>query len=52
VSFDATPESHGLQKGHDMAYVQWQKDASGALAKQLVWPPEAATSKAVLLDRK
>jgi branched-chain amino acid transport system substrate-binding protein len=49
LSFDATPEAHGLQKGHEMIYIQWQKDASGALVKQTVWPAEAGTAPAVLM---
>lgn len=45
VKFDTTAENHGLQTGHEMVYIQWQKDASGALVKQVVWPAEGATAK-------
>lgn len=44
IKFDTTPEAHGLQIGHEMVYVQWQKDASGALVKQIVWPQEGKTA--------
>ncbi len=47
IKFDTTPESHGLQIGHSMVYVQWQKDASGALVKQVVWPAEGKTAEPV-----
>jgi len=45
IKFDTTPEAHGLQIGHSMVYIQWQKDASGALVKQVVWPPEGKTAE-------
>jgi len=38
VQFDTTAEAHGLQVAHEMVYIQWQKDAAGALIKQVVWP--------------
>ena len=38
IKFDTSPENHGLQLGHSFVYIQWQRDASGALVKQLVWP--------------
>lgn len=44
VLFDTSEESHGLQIGHSMMYIQWQADENGDLAKQIVWPPEAATA--------
>ncbi len=47
IKFDTTPENHGLQIGHSMVYVQWQKDASGALVKQVVWPAEGKTAEPV-----
>jgi branched-chain amino acid transport system substrate-binding protein len=46
TKFD-TGEAHGLQIGHDMVYIQWQKDAGGKLVKQVIWPAEGATSKAL-----
>lgn len=47
VKFDSTAEAHGLQTGHEMVYVQWQKDGSGNLVKQVVWPVEAATAELI-----
>ena len=47
IKFDTSPENHGLQIAHEMIYVQWQKDASGNLVKQAVWP-EAGASAPVL----
>ena len=40
IRFDTDPSRHGLQKGHEMVYIQWQKDSQGKLVKQVVWPPE------------
>jgi ABC-type branched-subunit amino acid transport system substrate-binding protein len=45
VKFDTSAEKHGLQIGHSMVYIQWQKDSSGNLVKQVVWPAEGATAK-------
>ena len=47
IKFDTSAESHGLQVGHSMVYIQWQKDAGGTLAKQVVWPAEAKTADPV-----
>jgi branched-chain amino acid transport system substrate-binding protein len=47
IKFDASTESHGLQIGHSMVYIQWQKDGSGNLIKQVVWPAEGATAKVI-----
>jgi branched-chain amino acid transport system substrate-binding protein len=47
IKFDVSAENHGLQIGHSMVFVQWQKDASGALVKQIVWPAEGQTEKAI-----
>jgi len=47
IKFDTSAENHGLQVGHSMVYVQWQKDASGALIKQVVWPLEGKTAETV-----
>jgi len=47
TKFDTTPEAHGLQIGHEMVYIQWQKDDAGNLVKQVVWPEEAATAKPI-----
>jgi branched-chain amino acid transport system substrate-binding protein len=45
VRFDASPKLHGLQTGHDMVYIQWQKDPRGKLIKQVVWPPEGKSAE-------
>ncbi len=47
IKFDTSPENHGLQIGHSMVYIQWQRDASGNLVKQVVWPKEGATAEAI-----
>jgi len=47
VKFETSEEAHGLQIGHDMVYVQWQKDADSNLVKQVVWPLEGATAEAL-----
>ncbi|MCB0233313.1 MAG: amino acid ABC transporter substrate-binding protein [Anaerolineae bacterium] len=44
LKFDTSAEAHGLQVGHDMVFVQWQKDGDGNLVKQVVWPAEGATA--------
>ena len=44
IKFDTSADNHGLQIGHDMVYVQWQKDANGNLVKQIVWPEAGATA--------
>ena len=40
-------DADGLQIGHDMVYIQWQKDADGNLAKQVVWPSEGKSAEAL-----
>ncbi len=47
VRFDTTEESHGLQVGHSSMYIQWQRDASGELVKEVVWPAGGATAPAL-----
>ncbi len=44
VKFDTSPKLHGLQQGHEMIYIQWQKDKQGKPEKQAVWPPAAASA--------
>ncbi len=46
IKFD-TDKAHGLQLGHDMVYIQWQRDEQKKLVKQVVWPEAAATAKAI-----
>jgi branched-chain amino acid transport system substrate-binding protein len=47
ITFDTSADKHGLQTGHEMVYIQWQKDASGNLVKQVVWPMSAKTADAM-----
>ncbi len=47
VKFETAPEAHGLQIGHSMVYIQWQKDENGNLVKQVVWPLEGATAETI-----
>jgi branched-chain amino acid transport system substrate-binding protein len=51
IKFDNTPAAHGLQIGHDMIYIQWQKDSQGKLVKQVVWPQGAQTAPAILMPK-
>ena len=44
VKFETSPAAHGLQVGHEMVYIQWQKDG-GKLVKQVIWPREGATAQ-------
>lgn len=44
TQFDTSPENHGLQKAHEMVYIQWQ-GSPGNLEKQVVWPVEAQTAQ-------
>ncbi len=46
--FDATEAAHGLQTGHEMVLVQWQKGPDGKLQKQVVWPPQGRSAEPVL----
>lgn len=47
IQFETDPAAHGLQTGHSMVYIQWQEDADGNLAKQVVWPLEGATADTI-----
>ena len=38
TKFSSAAADHGLQVGHTMIIAQWQKDKSGKLVKQVVWP--------------
>ena len=42
--FSAAPADHGLQVGHSLVLAQWQKDKSGKLNKQVVWPLAAKSA--------
>ena len=47
IKFEASADSHGLQSGHSMVYIQWQDAVSGELEKQVVWPAEGATAEII-----
>ena len=38
TKFATEANQHGLQIGHTMVIAQWQKDKSGKLVKQVIWP--------------
>ncbi len=42
IKFD-TGEYHGLQIGHDMVYIQWQKK-DGNVVREIIWPEAAKTA--------
>lgn len=44
TKFATDPGSHGLQVGHAMVLAQWQKDKSGKLVKEVVWPLAAKSA--------
>ncbi|MEK7865978.1 MAG: amino acid ABC transporter substrate-binding protein [Planctomycetota bacterium] len=46
--FFAPDAAHGLQIGHEMVLVQWQKGPDGKLLKQVVWPPQGRTAEPIL----
>ncbi len=46
IKFDTSAGNHGLQTGHTMVYMQWQKQ-NGNLVKVIVWPENAATGQAL-----
>jgi len=46
IKFD-TGKAHGKQIGHEMVYLQWQKDASGNLIRPIVWPEAAQAAKPI-----
>ncbi|MBI4758078.1 MAG: amino acid ABC transporter substrate-binding protein [Chloroflexi bacterium] len=48
IKFDTAAKTHGKQIGHEMVYVQWQKDAAGKLVKPVVWPLEGKSADAQL----
>jgi branched-chain amino acid transport system substrate-binding protein len=47
TKFSTAASDHGLQVGHTMVLAQWQKDKSGALVKQVVWPLAAKSANLV-----
>ncbi len=44
VKFSTEAKTHGKQVSHDMVYMQWQKDGSGKLVAQIVWPLAAKSA--------
>ncbi|MFN3928120.1 MAG: hypothetical protein ACK4OK_00590, partial [Thermoflexus sp.] len=46
IKFD-TGKAHGKQIGHEMVYLQWQKDASGNLIRPIVWPEAAQAAEPI-----
>jgi len=42
--FSTKPESYGLQIGHRMMFVQWQKDKDGKLVKEVIYPKLARSA--------
>jgi branched-chain amino acid transport system substrate-binding protein len=38
TKFATDPNEHVLEVGHTMVIAQWQKDKSGKLVKQVIWP--------------
>jgi len=48
IKFATDKKDHGLQEGHEMVYIQWQKDKQGKPEKQIVWPAAAATAPGVV----
>jgi branched-chain amino acid transport system substrate-binding protein len=44
TKFSTAPNEHGLQVGHSMVLAQWQKDKSGKLGTQVVWPLAAKSA--------
>lgn len=47
TKFATAPNEHGLQVGHSMVLAQWQKDKSGKLTKQVIWPLSGKSSNMV-----
>lgn len=47
IKFDTTTARHGLQIGHEMVYIQWQRGQDGKLSKQVVWPSAGASAELI-----
>jgi len=47
IKFDTSAEAHGLQIGHSMVVIQWQKNDAGELVREVVWPKDVATADAI-----
>jgi branched-chain amino acid transport system substrate-binding protein len=48
VKFSTDAKTHGKQAAHEMVYMQWQKDASGKLVTQIVWPLGVKSADGIL----
>ncbi len=48
VKFSTDAKTHGKQTGHEMVYMQWQKNAAGKLVPQIVWPLTSKSADAIL----
>lgn len=44
IKFDTSEEAHGLQIGHSMVVIQWQKNDAGELVRQVIWPKDVSTA--------
>ena len=47
TKFATEPSRHGLQIAHTMVLAQWQKERSGGLDKQVIWPKRLSTAAMV-----
>lgn len=47
TKFDTSEGAHGLQTGHSMVVIQWQKNAAGEFVREVVWPLDVATAEAI-----
>ena len=47
IKFDTSAEAHGLQVGHSMVVIQWQKSDAGELVREVIWPADVASKEAI-----
>lgn len=47
IRFDTSAAEHGLQIGHNMVVIQWQKAPDGGLVREVVAPDDVATSPVI-----
>ncbi len=47
IRFDTSAEAHGLQVGHNMVVIQWQKNDAGELVREVIWPADVASKEAI-----
>ncbi|HEU5315532.1 MAG TPA: amino acid ABC transporter substrate-binding protein [Chloroflexota bacterium] len=48
TKFDQAAKTFGKQMGHEMVYIQWQKDTAGKAIKPVIWPLEGKSADAKL----